>query len=62
LTNIEELPKPTALLFDMDGVLIDSEHFHKKAKEEAFRQVGIELSDPIYDSYAGRPDTAMIHD
>jgi beta-phosphoglucomutase len=48
------------LIFDMDGVLIDSEPLHKRAKERAFGEHGITLSEEIYDSYKGRPDTTML--
>ena len=44
----------------MDGVLIDSEPLHKRAKELAFAEVGIVLSDSIYDSYKGRPDATIL--
>jgi HAD superfamily hydrolase (TIGR01509 family) len=48
------------LIFDMDGVLVDSEPLHKRAKEEAFRQFGIVLPESVYDSYKGRPDETML--
>jgi beta-phosphoglucomutase len=48
------------LIFDMDGVLIDSEPLHKRAKEQAFGEFGIVLSDEVYDSYKGRPDATMM--
>jgi len=51
---------PKALIFDMDGVLIDSEPLHKRAKERAFGEAGIVLSDAVYDSYKGRPDATML--
>jgi len=51
---------PPALIFDMDGVLVDSEPLHKRAKELAFRQFGIELPESVYDSYKGRPDETML--
>ena len=35
----------------MDGVLVDSEPLHKQAKELAFAEIGIVLSDSVYDSY-----------
>jgi beta-phosphoglucomutase len=54
------LKAPSALIFDMDGVLVDSEPLHKRAKELAFRQLGIELSEAVYDSYKGRPDETML--
>lgn len=44
----------------MDGVLIDSEPLHKRAKERAFAEHGIVLAEAVYDSYKGRPDTAML--
>ena len=44
----------------MDGVLIDSEPLHKRAKELAFAEVGIVLSDSIYDSYKGQPDATIL--
>ena len=44
----------------MDGVLVDSEPLHKRAKEEAFGQFGIVLPESVYDSYKGRPDATMM--
>ena len=55
-----KFPSPSALIFDMDGVLVDSEPLHKRAKEEAFRQFGIVLLESVYDSYKGRPDETML--
>jgi beta-phosphoglucomutase len=51
---------PAGLIFDMDGVLVDSEPLHKRAKELAFAEVGIVLPDSVYDSYKGRPDATML--
>jgi len=51
---------PTALIFDMDGVLIDSEPVHKRAKELAFGQHGIVLTESVYDKYKGRPDSTVL--
>jgi beta-phosphoglucomutase len=51
---------PTALIFDMDGVLVDSEPLHKRAKERAFGEFGIVLPESVYDSYKGRPDATMM--
>jgi len=44
----------------MDGVLIDSEPLHKRAKEIAFGEIGIVLPESVYDSYKGRPDATML--
>jgi HAD superfamily hydrolase (TIGR01509 family) len=54
------LKSPTALIFDMDGVLVDSEPLHKRAKERAFEEFGIVLPESVYDSYKGRPDATMM--
>lgn len=44
----------------MDGVLVDSEPLHKRAKERAFQEFGIVLPESVYDSYKGRPDATML--
>jgi len=54
------MQSPKGLIFDMDGVLIDSEPLHKRAKELAFAEAGIVLSEDVYDSYKGRPDATML--
>jgi len=51
---------PEALIFDMDGVLVDSEPLHKRAKELAFAEIGLALPEGIYNSYKGRPDRTMM--
>ena len=51
---------PLALIFDMDGVLIDSEPLHKRAKELAFGEAGIMLPESVYNRHKGRPDATVI--
>ena len=51
---------PQAIVFDMDGVLIDSEEMHADAKRIAFARAGITLSDADLCSYVGRSDAIMI--
>lgn len=58
--TLKPLQPPKALIFDMDGVLIDSEPLHKRAKELAFGEIGLVLPESVYDSYKGRPDATMI--
>lgn len=52
----------TALIFDMDGVLIDSEPAHKLAKERAFARFGIILPESVYEQYKGRPDATFMNE
>ena len=56
------MTKPQALIFDMDGVLIDSEPLHVRSKREALSQAGIEVPEERFASYTGRSDTIMIKD
>jgi len=46
----------------MDGVLVDSEPLHKRAKELAFGEFGLHFPPSTYDSYKGRPDTTMFRE
>jgi HAD superfamily hydrolase (TIGR01509 family) len=51
----------TSVIFDMDGVLIDSEPAHKLAKERAFARFGVTLPEAVYEQYKGRPDHTMMN-
>jgi len=42
-----------AVIFDMDGVLIDSEPFHLVVNEKIFANLGINLSEDEYQSFIG---------
>ncbi|HTS38012.1 MAG TPA: HAD family phosphatase [Candidatus Solibacter sp.] len=59
-----ELPfrLPLALIFDLDGVLVDSEPLHQRAKEQAFAEFGIVLEQSDYDDIKGRPDEATLRE
>ncbi|CAM1340362.1 HAD family hydrolase [Tenacibaculum amylolyticum] len=41
------------VIFDMDGVIIDSEELHKKAYYEVFEALGLSVSDELYTSFTG---------
>ncbi|WP_345276721.1 HAD family phosphatase [Litoribaculum gwangyangense] len=43
-----------AVIFDMDGVIIDSEPMHYKAYNDMFDEVGIEVSNDLYESFTGQ--------
>ena len=43
-----------AVLFDMDGVIIDSEPLHHKAYFAMFEEVGIKVSNGLYESFTGQ--------
>lgn len=46
----------SALIFDLDGVLADTEPLHKEAKRDAFRSFGLEIPEPYYLDFRGRTD------
>lgn len=41
------------VIFDMDGVIIDSEEIHKKAYYETFEAIGVLVSDALYKTLTG---------
>ncbi|MFK8060113.1 MAG: HAD family hydrolase [Polaribacter sp.] len=48
------LPKNIkCVIFDMDGVIIDSEEIHKKAYYETFEAIGVHVSDALYKTLTG---------
>ena len=45
---------PKAVLFDMDGVIVDTEPLHHKAYQQMFLEVGIEVSPKMYEGFTGQ--------
>jgi len=43
-----------AVIFDMDGVIIDSEPMHKQAYNDMFNEIGIEVPPALYQSFTGQ--------
>lgn len=43
-----------AVIFDMDGVIIDSEPLHYKAYRDMFNEVGITVGNTLYESFTGQ--------
>ena len=46
--------KLKAVLFDMDGVIVDTEPLHRKSYYRMFEEVGIKVTDELYDSFTGQ--------
>lgn len=42
-----------AVLFDMDGVIVDTEPLHRKAYFKTFKDLGIEVSEDLYTTFTG---------
>lgn len=47
------------IIFDMDGVIIDSEPMHMACEKEIFRMLGISITDNEHHSMIGTTDTVM---
>ena len=55
--------KYQAILFDMDGTLVNSEPLHQQAFEETFKQFDIAMTDDDFKSYiVGKTDTNGLKD
>ena len=49
-----KIPKEIkCVIFDMDGVIIDSEEIHKKAYYETFVSIGVDVSEELYKTLTG---------
>lgn len=46
-------PKIDAVIFDMDGVIVNTEPLHKKAYYNTFKDLDLDVSDKIYHSLTG---------
>ena len=51
LSNQEEMIK--TVIFDMDGVIVDTEPVHKYAYDCHFQELGIDVSETMYASFTG---------
>ncbi|MBK8046332.1 MAG: HAD family phosphatase [Anaerolineales bacterium] len=49
-----------ALIFDLDGVIIDSEALHNDAVAAAVRAYGAEIPWEMFDEYMGSPDAVLL--
>ncbi|NBC64595.1 MAG: HAD-IA family hydrolase [Bacteroidetes bacterium] len=46
----------SCVIFDMDGVIIDSEPIYMKVEQDLFKEVGLELSHEEHATFVGRSD------
>lgn len=53
LSKTENLKDIQCVIFDMDGVIIDSEFIHKKAYYDTFVSLGLEVSEELYKTITG---------
>lgn len=52
----------TAALFDMDGVIVDTEPLHRKAFSKTFDQYEIEVSGDLYTTFTGKTTMQACHE
>lgn len=48
-----------AVLFDMDGVIVDTEPLHRKAWENTFDDFSIPMSEGLYESFTGQSTVSV---
>lgn len=48
-----------AVIFDMDGVIVNSEPIHRKAYKKMFNEVNINVTDALYESFTGQATLAI---
>jgi beta-phosphoglucomutase family hydrolase len=48
-----------AVIFDMDGVIIDSEPFHLEVNKKLFKKLGLSISEDEYSTYIGVSNPEM---
>jgi beta-phosphoglucomutase-like phosphatase (HAD superfamily) len=44
-----------AVIFDMDGLMLDTEPIYKASWQDACRELGFDLTDEAYEAFIGRP-------
>ena len=49
-----------AIIFDLDGVVIDSEPLHAEAKRQVFARYGIEVPSSVYSEFKGQTDRDVL--
>lgn len=53
------MKKPQAVIFDMDGVLVDSEPLHIQTEKRMFRKMNLDISDEEHAGYMGTATDVM---
>lgn len=51
-----------AVIFDMDGVIVDTEPLHRNAFFKMFDELGIEVDNALYGSFTGKATLAICRD
>lgn len=49
-----------AIIFDLDGVIIDSEPIHARAKRIAFSRFGLDVPNEVYEQFVGETDWNVV--
>lgn len=53
------MSSPALIIFDMDGVVLDSEPMHRELNQQLFRELGADVSDEQYAAFVGMSTPAM---
>jgi beta-phosphoglucomutase-like phosphatase (HAD superfamily) len=55
VTERARVSRIAAVIFDMDGLMVDTEPFYQLAWQQAAAELGHELHDTLYAKFVGRP-------
>jgi len=48
-----------AIIFDMDGVIVNSEPLHRKAYFDMFEEFNLDVSNGLYESFTGKSTSTI---
>ncbi|MDE5526721.1 HAD family hydrolase [Elizabethkingia meningoseptica] len=51
-----------AVLFDMDGVIVDTEPLHRKAYFKMFEEFGIDVTDELFNTFTGKTTLSVCNE
>lgn len=58
--SVIDITQFRAIIFDLDGVIIDTEPLHARAQRMAFEHYGVSVPENMYAEFRGRADKDVV--